>query len=233
VIGAPGLTPSQVFLGTGQVRWFQFDLQAPVSAALGRHLDIDASATTLTGQVPQNDSVMALYDAGGSLVALDDDSGPGFHAQLSFGAGTRPGVLDGRPFAGDNGDLASGRYYLAVGGRPMLAGPLGFEARSTSALTGQIRLDFRTDLPEPCTPDLTGSAIPGAPGYGVPNGVLNNDDFFYFLALFAQASGCTGCPSPPDLTTTAIPGSPGYGVPNGLVNNEDFFYYLQVFVQGC
>jgi len=39
-----------------------------------------------------------------------------------------------------------------------------------------------------CDPDLTTTAVPGAPGYGVANGVLNNDDFFYYLAIFA--AGC-------------------------------------------
>lgn len=39
-----------------------------------------------------------------------------------------------------------------------------------------------------CDPDLTTTAVPGTPGYGVPNGVLNNDDFFYYLAIFA--AGC-------------------------------------------
>ena len=36
--------------------------------------------------------------------------------------------------------------------------------------------------------DLTTSAVPGSPGYGQPNGVINNDDFFYYLTLFA--AGC-------------------------------------------
>ena len=79
-----------------------------------------------------------------------------------------------------------------------------------------------------CPPDLTTTAIPGSPGYGVPNGVLNNDDFFYYLAQFA-AGNLAVC----DLTTTAIPGSPGYGVPNGILNNDDFFYYLAIFAAGC
>ncbi|MCB9841382.1 MAG: hypothetical protein H6809_07020 [Phycisphaeraceae bacterium] len=39
-----------------------------------------------------------------------------------------------------------------------------------------------------CAPDLTTGAVPGSPGYGVPNGILNNDDFFYYLAIFA--AGC-------------------------------------------
>ena len=79
-----------------------------------------------------------------------------------------------------------------------------------------------------CQPDLTTAAVPGQPGYGVPNGVLNNDDFFYYLAQFASGNLAVT-----DLTTTAVPGSPGYGVPNGVLNNDDFFYYLSLFAAGC
>ncbi|MEZ6235889.1 MAG: GC-type dockerin domain-anchored protein [Phycisphaerales bacterium] len=78
-----------------------------------------------------------------------------------------------------------------------------------------------------CEPDLTTGAIAGQPGYGVPNGMLNNDDFFYYLALFA-ANDLRA-----DLTTGAIAGQPGYGVPNGILNNDDFFYYLALFAAGC
>ncbi|MEZ6233112.1 MAG: GC-type dockerin domain-anchored protein [Phycisphaerales bacterium] len=81
--------------------------------------------------------------------------------------------------------------------------------------------------PPACPPDLTTTAIAGSPGFGVPNGVLNNDDFFYYLSIFAVNDPAA------DLTTTAIPGSPGYGVPNGVLNNDDFFYYLAIFSIGC
>ncbi|MEZ6232773.1 MAG: GC-type dockerin domain-anchored protein [Phycisphaerales bacterium] len=79
-----------------------------------------------------------------------------------------------------------------------------------------------------CEPDLTTGAISGQPGYGVPNGVLNNDDFFYYLAQFAAGNLAEA-----DLTTGAIAGQPGYGVPNGILNNDDFFYYLAIFAAGC
>ncbi|MEZ6232659.1 MAG: GC-type dockerin domain-anchored protein [Phycisphaerales bacterium] len=79
-----------------------------------------------------------------------------------------------------------------------------------------------------CQPDLTTGAIAGQPGYGVPNGVLNNDDFFYYLAQFASGNVAVA-----DLTTGAIAGQPGYGVPNGIINNDDFFYYLAIFAAGC
>jgi hypothetical protein len=79
-----------------------------------------------------------------------------------------------------------------------------------------------------CEPDLTTGAIAGQPGYGEPNGVLNNDDFFYYLAQFAAGNLAVA-----DLTTGAIAGQPGYGVPNGILNNDDFFYYLAIFAAGC
>ncbi len=85
-----------------------------------------------------------------------------------------------------------------------------------------------TCTPPPCLPDLTTGAVPGQPGYGVPNGLLNNDDFFYYLTQFSAGNLAVA-----DLTTGAIPGSPGYGVPNGIINNDDFFYYLSIFAAGC
>ena len=85
------------------------------------------------------------------------------------------------------------------------------------------------NLPAPiCEPDLTAGAVPGQPGYGLPNGVLNNDDFFYFLAQFAAGNLAVA-----DMTAGAVPGQPGYGTPNGIINNDDFFYYLALFASGC
>lgn len=80
----------------------------------------------------------------------------------------------------------------------------------------------------PCKPDVTTGAVAGQPGYGVPNSIINNDDFFYFLSQFA-AGNLAVC----DMTTGAIPGSPGYGVPNGVITNDDFFYFLSQFAAGC
>lgn len=78
-----------------------------------------------------------------------------------------------------------------------------------------------------CPADFTDTAIPGTPGYGIPNNIVNNDDFFVYLTLFSQGSWRA------DLTTTAIPGTPGFGDPDGMVTNDDFFYYLQEFINGC
>lgn len=79
-----------------------------------------------------------------------------------------------------------------------------------------------------CVPDLTTTAVPGSPGYGAPNGAVNNDDFFYYLQQFVAGNFAVV-----DLTTTAVVGSAGFGVPNGSITNDDFFYYLMQFVAGC
>ncbi|MEZ6235286.1 MAG: GC-type dockerin domain-anchored protein [Phycisphaerales bacterium] len=80
----------------------------------------------------------------------------------------------------------------------------------------------------PCRPDLTTSATAGSRCYGVPNGVITNEDFFYYLTQFAAGNAAVA-----DLTNTALPGSPGYGVPNGIVSNDDFFFYLTLFAARC
>ena len=85
-----------------------------------------------------------------------------------------------------------------------------------------------TLTPAACQPDLTTGAVVGQPGYGTPDGVLNNDDFFYYLTQFAAGDGAVA-----DLTTGALPGQPGYGVPDGVINTDDFFFSLALYAQGC
>jgi len=99
---------------------------------------------------------------------------------------------------------------------------------AAGAANNASRMDFTFTAVTGCDPDLTTGAIAGQPGYGVPNGILNNDDFFYYLSQFAAGNLAVA-----DLTTTAIPGSPGYGIPNGVLNNDDFFFYLSIFAAGC
>ncbi|MEZ6235585.1 MAG: GC-type dockerin domain-anchored protein [Phycisphaerales bacterium] len=79
-----------------------------------------------------------------------------------------------------------------------------------------------------CRPDLTTTAVAGTPGYGVPDGILNTNDFFYYLAQFAAGNLAVA-----DLTASAVAGTPGYGVPNGVLSNDDFFFYLVLYAAGC
>jgi hypothetical protein len=99
---------------------------------------------------------------------------------------------------------------------------------SGATIASGTGINWNGPVGEPCRPDLTGSAVTGQPGYGVPNGALNNDDFFYYLAHFAAGNLAVA-----DMTGSAVAGSPGYGVPNGVINNDDFFYYLAIFAAGC
>jgi len=76
---------------------------------------------------------------------------------------------------------------------------------------------FRLASPVPgpsCPADLTG------PG-GDPDGVIDANDFFFYLDLFA--SGDAGA----DLT-----GGPD-GDPDGVIDANDFFEYLSLFAAGC
>jgi len=112
-----------------------------------------------------------------------------------------------------------GEWTITITAQAVQAGaPQGYSL----AATGDISLDTG------CPADLTSGAIAGQPGYGVPNGIVNNDDFFFYLTQFNA-----GNIELADLTTGAIAGQPGYGVPNGVVTNDDFFYYLTIFNAGC
>ncbi|MEZ6233177.1 MAG: GC-type dockerin domain-anchored protein [Phycisphaerales bacterium] len=97
----------------------------------------------------------------------------------------------------------------------------------TVTINAAVRSSGTIPMPV-CPPDLTTGAVMGQPGFGVPNGVLNNDDFFYYLGQFAAGNVAVA-----DLTTGAVAGQPGYGVPNGVITNDDFFYYLAIFAAGC
>ncbi len=79
-----------------------------------------------------------------------------------------------------------------------------------------------------CAADLTTSSDPNDPAYGVPDGMVDASDFFYFLDQFAGANVAVA-----DLTGSSDPNDPAYGVPDGAVDASDFFYYLDLFVEGC
>lgn len=93
--------------------------------------------------------------------------------------------------------------------------------------TGDWSQGTVTFYEERCPADLTGTADPNDPGYGVPDGVVDVQDFFYYIDLFAA-----GDPRA-DLTGSSDPNDPFYGVPDGVVDINDFFYYLDLFAHGC
>jgi len=174
---------------------------------------------TVNGAFSNSSGVFDVEIAGAGTVNCDRLEGAGAYTlggtlDLSLIGGYIPARQHtGRIIAGSS---VTGRFDTVI--RPTL--PAGVAVRV-------VYLSNAVDVWFHCPPDLTTGAIAGQPGYGVPNGTLNNDDFFYYLAIFAA-----GDPDA-DLSTGAIPGQPGYGVPNGLINNEDFFYYLGIFSAGC
>jgi len=90
-----------------------------------------------------------------------------------------------------------------------------------------VVLDDQASAPV-CEPDLTGTTDPNSPDYGVPDGLVDANDFFYFLDRFAA-----GDLSVADLTGSSDPNSSDYGVPDGTLDANDFFFYLSLFAAGC
>ncbi len=78
-----------------------------------------------------------------------------------------------------------------------------------------------------CIADMTSSSNPFDEGYGVPNGVADGDDFFFYLDAFAAGDGRA------DLTGATQAGDPGFGIPNGVIDADDFFFFLDRFSAGC
>ncbi|MEM9065542.1 MAG: S8 family peptidase [Planctomycetota bacterium] len=88
-------------------------------------------------------------------------------------------------------------------------------------------------LAEPeCNADVTstGGTIPGSPGYGNPDGVVDLDDLGYIVD--AWISGNTALA---DLTTggATLEGQPGFGVPDGSITIDDLGFYLNIWRAGC
>ncbi len=123
------------------------------------------------------------------------------------------GIIDASAILGDGWYLQSDQIHFGIPGELVESGQLS-----------AIFIDPRTV----CVPDLTTNALVGSVGYGIPDGVRNGDDFFYFLAQFAAGNLAVT-----DMTTGAVSGQPGYGVSNGVLTNDDFLYYLNIYALGC
>lgn len=157
---------------------------------------------------------------------IGDLTGQGIQATVS-GVGVVMGANPQAVSAIAAGESGTASWTVSA---PLVAGPFVVTITITSdsygeTFTGTIQ---RTLFAGGCQPDLTAGTIAGQPGYGVPNGVLNTDDFFYYLAQYAAGNVAVA-----DLTTGAIAGQAGYGVPNGVITNDDFFYYLVLYAAGC
>lgn len=105
----------------------------------------------------------------------------------------------------------------------------GFYQASVTTCSGQIEVGS-TGVTIRCQANLTTTANPSLPGYGIPDARLTSDDFFYYIQKYAEGSIWIA-----DLTTTGatVPGMPGWLVPDGVLTSDDFFAYLALYVAGC
>jgi hypothetical protein len=89
------------------------------------------------------------------------------------------------------------------------------------------RYDVRDTYPLVCMSDLSGSSDPNDSAYGVPDGLTDSSDFFYFLDQFVSNN------LEVDFSGSADPNDPEYGAPDQALDSADFFFYLDRFVAGC
>jgi hypothetical protein len=193
--------------GPSDVDWVRIELAHSVSAADG-WVDIDVIGSSFGAGGPlSTDTEIALYDEQGFLIATDGNSGDGLTSQLSFGSGTRPPNGNGLAFAGQNGVLEAGVYYVAAGGADLIAGEPLWNAQSTSSSSGVLRVNIRAWVPSPCGGDVNGDGSTNVsdftilagnygagPGASRGSGDLNGDGFVN-ASDFVVLAGDFGCPN--------------------------------------
>lgn len=157
----------------GEISWFKFALPEDVTADNNRYLDM----TSLNGGL--GDPEIGVYRNDGTLVANDDDGGPGLSSQLSFGTGGRPANADGLPFNGQAGPLtATGTgefYYVSYSAFNTTFGATDFNVTSTGTATGASQVNIRWGRAI-CRPDYNN------------DGIVDFFDYLDFVQDFA--AGC-------------------------------------------
>ncbi|MBX3097802.1 MAG: PEP-CTERM sorting domain-containing protein [Fimbriimonadaceae bacterium] len=148
-----------VGFAAGEIKWYKFVFGGTNGTA--GYLDIDT--INPLGTSPSSaliDTELGLYDSLGNFVATDDDDGFGLYSMLSFGNTTnrqftQTGTMTARGSAiGQDGVLASGTYWLALGTFNSVFGASDWTVTGGSADADASRLAFRTDIqgvPEPAS----------------------------------------------------------------------------------
>lgn len=172
---------------------------------------------------PPSDRVVADFNGDGlpDVAALNGDftqSGPVI--LLNQGGG----VLSVALFVNIGNDMATNLSALDADAD----GLTDLVVHQWSPFSSQSWVYRNTTMPPTCPADLTGSSNPNNPGYGVPDGIVDASDFFYYLDQFAAGNLAAA-----DLTGSSDPNSPSYGVPDGTLDASDFFFYLTLFGAGC
>ena len=177
------------------VRWFRFTLPVAVSLANRNFLDITTFGSALT---PSPDTVLALFNAAGVPIAIDDDAGCGDTPDdsgcagpsvLTFGAPVRALPSGSIPADGRSGSLEAGEYHLAVSSFGLQAFP-GFQVQTSPANTGPISLLLQPGTLPPATPpgQVIDLGLIAAPGLTVtPPPQLTTGTAWYAFRIAAAA----------------------------------------------
>ncbi|MFO0832859.1 MAG: hypothetical protein U0637_13585 [Phycisphaerales bacterium] len=136
-------------VAAGGKNWYEICLNADVTDALRKFMDIDTEGSSFNGA----DVAIALYDSGGAVTgvvggvstAKDDGSGSSTDDQLSFGVGRRAAPGDGLQYDGRNGELLAGTYYLVVAPAASTFAP-GFLVNSSANPGGNYNLNIATNV---------------------------------------------------------------------------------------
>lgn len=137
------------------------------------------------------------------------------------------GDLDGDDDA-DCDDLAIGET-----GYPFVSlGNALYNTRFDVDLDGVIDQNDREaffDLLQPGDVTTTGSSLPGGPGFGIPDGVVDLDDLGWYLSRWLALDPVA------DLTTAGatLPSQPGAGIPDGQVTLDDLGYFQTIWLGSC
>ncbi|MCA3006118.1 MAG: hypothetical protein LW650_09270 [Planctomycetaceae bacterium] len=214
---------------TGTVEWYRLLVRRPVPEDGGKYIDIHTIGSDLS---PVNSLSLALYDAAGSVVAINT-RWPGVVTELGgLSFGDSPGgsqqiparsYVDGAQnwtMESNFGSLSAGTYYLAITPGDLTLWGGDFIVVPATENSGTVRFAILTNLASPaCLADVSGIGGPGSE----PDGLLTGDDFVTFVGAFS-----TGDP------LADIVGIGGAGTePDGVVSGDDFNAFIASFAAGC
>lgn len=155
---------SVTLTAANDIQWFKIVLPAAANVTAS-YIDIWVNTP---GDI--TDSEIGLYSNTGALEDFDDDDGPGNLSQLSYGqtAPPRPANGGGLTFTGQDGALAAGTWWVAVGHYNVTFNATAWNVTSSYTSTQRtITLNFRIQpAGAPTNPSGVGTATPASGGIG-------------------------------------------------------------------
>ncbi len=186
----PGVPGFEQDIAANDVVWYQFEVCSDIDSS--NFLDLDMSISNAAA-----DTEIFLFDSNGNLVATNDDADADgvapfyLRSQLSFGSTNPRPAIDplAQNFAGQDGNLPAGTYYLGVG---LFDTEATFDAanngrwhlRSGSGSSFNVTVDFYTDVTQ------CGSACPVCAADYDQSGGIDGDDIGAFFADWQTGAPC-------------------------------------------